>query len=123
MTEYVPITLHTSVLAIEPTAFVASPPGSPWLGFPYRWTVNLEVVAQNHSIPFTRQPFAYTGQDVVVGDWLVFNLFSIAVQIKSISSQKAQTLSLSAQVLSTGKPGSSASIVRPTRFARVEPKP
>jgi hypothetical protein len=27
-------------------------------------------------------PFAYTGQDVQQGDWLVFNKYSLAVQIE-----------------------------------------
>lgn len=92
MTSLVPITLETSVTQIVPTAWISGPPGYVWLGLPNKWQVTLETLVQNHSDPDTRAPFAYTGLDVQVGDWLVFNEYSLAVQIKEINSQTDSTV-------------------------------
>jgi hypothetical protein len=45
----------------------------------------MEMLVQNHSDPNTPTPFAYTGLDIQAGDWLVFNNYSITVEIQSIN--------------------------------------
>lgn len=93
MTSEVPITLKTTVTSETPVALVSTPPGNPWTGTPYRWNIDLGVLVQNHSDPYTREPYAYNGLDVEVGDWLVFINFSFAVQIINIISQNTSTIS------------------------------
>ena len=97
MTSEVPITLRTTVVSETPVGLVSTPPGNPWTGTPYQWLVTLGVLVQNHSDPYTREPYAYNGLDVEVGDWLVFINFSFAVQIVNIASQNASEITCEVQ--------------------------
>lgn len=49
----------------------------------YRWEVNIEVSAQQHSSHRTRHPFVFDASDVRVGDYIA-NLEGIAVQVVSV---------------------------------------
>lgn len=43
--------------------------GDPFLGFPYRWEIQIMVNSQSHSNGTTLNPYSYNGTDVVIGDW------------------------------------------------------
>ena len=66
----------------------------PWNGYPYKWRVNLSVTSQSHSDVSTTSPFAYTGLDIKVGDWLVDSTgISVAiVEIISNSEGEAELI-------------------------------
>lgn len=95
MTNRVPLTLFTHVNTINVHASWNDPlnPGDPWTGYPYQWSIAVEVQAQVHSDPTTLTPFSYNGLDISVGDWLVFTGSGIAVEIVSITSQNDSQLS------------------------------
>ena len=98
----VPLTLFTNVISIEPYAYWSDPlnPSDPWTGYPYQWTVTVDVQSQTHSDPDTPQPFSYNGLDVTIGDWLVFSTSSLAVEIISISTQTDSVLTFVAEDVS-----------------------
>jgi len=90
----VPLTLYTHVSNITPYATWSDPlnPSDPWTGYPYQWTVTVEIQSQTHSDPETPQPYTYNGLDVKVGNWLVFTSASLAVEIISITSRTDSAL-------------------------------
>ena len=90
----VPITLFTNVVSIIPYANWVDPlnPSDPWTGYPYQWQVTANIHSQTHSDPETPIPYTYNGLSVVIGNWLIFNNSSIAVEIISITSQNDQIL-------------------------------
>jgi hypothetical protein len=94
MSNLVPITLETSVKQVIATEWVTGPPDYVWLGQPYKWQVLVHVRVQNHSDPDTRIPFAFTGADVQVGDWLIFNNHSLALKIHQVINQSDSTVSM-----------------------------
>lgn len=53
----------------------------------YRWKVEFSVEAQPHSSPLTRQPLAYTGSDIKVGDYIAHTTTGAALKVISIESQ------------------------------------
>jgi len=61
--------------------------GDPWVGYPFRWRVTCDVTPQQHSSPFTRQPYYYDGMDIRVGDWIADVATGRAVQVITIESQ------------------------------------
>ena len=81
----VTITLISSVTNIIPSSLITPSMSTTWAGYPYEWMVSMKVKVQNHSDPNTATPFAYTGLDIQAGDWLVFNNYSIAVEIQSVN--------------------------------------
>jgi len=60
-------------------------------GRPYQWDIELTVTAQTHSSHLTREPFAYNGLDINLGDYVTGTTSGIAVKIISITS-KTETL-------------------------------
>ena len=91
----VPLTLFSSVSSIVPYANWSDPgnPTAPWTGYPYQWTVTVDITPQTHSDPETPIPYTYNGLDVTIGDWLVFTTnVPLAVEIISIISQTDSTL-------------------------------
>ena len=90
----VPLTLFSNVVSIVPYAnWVDSlNPSDPWTGYPYQWQVTVNVQSQTHSDPDTPVPYTYNGLNVAIGNWLIFNSSSLAVEIISISSQTDQIL-------------------------------
>lgn len=96
MTARVPLTLFTNVSSITPYANWSDPlnPTDPWTGYPYQWTVEVNVQAQIHSDPYTPTPYSYNGLDVSVGDWLFFTELNLAVEIISITTQSDYSLTL-----------------------------
>jgi hypothetical protein len=66
--------------------------GDPWIGKPYRWTVNLTVSAQPHASHLTPTPYAYTAADVAVGDWFADAASARAVRIVSITNRLTSNL-------------------------------
>ena len=96
MSDRVPLTLFTHVGAITPHASWNDPlnPSDPWNGYPYQWSVTVEIQSQSHSDPTTARPFTYNGLDVVIGDWLVFTSGAMALEIISITSQTDSSMTL-----------------------------
>lgn len=95
----VPITLITRVNSIAPSAYINAGMNPVWQGFAYRWLLSITVKAQNHSDETSPIPFAYTGLDVQVNDWLVFSktasqskLLEFQVLMKTIFKLKLKTL-------------------------------
>ena len=90
----VPLTLFTNVISIIPYASWNDPqnPADPWTGYPYQWSVTVDVQSQTHSDPDTPRPYSYNGLDVKIGDWLIFTGSSLAVEIISVSHQTDSTL-------------------------------
>ncbi len=61
--------------------------GDPWFGAPYRWTVQVDLYGpQLHGNHTTREPMAYTAQDVQIGDWIAEISSGRAVKIVNIDS-------------------------------------
>lgn len=86
---YIPVRLlPVSVTEAQPSESwtVDDGTGDPWLNQPYRWAVTFSVSQQTHSSHLTRQPFSYTGKDIVVGDWFADVATSSAVRIIEISN-------------------------------------
>jgi hypothetical protein len=65
-------------------------PGNPYptpVQKDFRWRITLDVSIQQQSSYFTRQPGAYTGQDITVGQWIANVTSGQAWQIISIESK------------------------------------
>jgi hypothetical protein len=62
-----------------------SNPGDPYDGFPYQWSVEMNVSQQSHSNPNTTTPYAYNSQDVKVGDWLASSIDGVSFEIIQIT--------------------------------------
>lgn len=79
--------LSARITSIQDQAFWMEDDGSgdPWIGYPYRWTVNMVVDITSHSSHMTANPFYYTAEDVKVGDWIASAPGGGAVQITEIS--------------------------------------
>jgi len=58
----------------------------------YRWEITMTVVTVNHGSHLTRTPFVFNGYDVVVGDFIAGATDGRALQIVSISSKTAFTI-------------------------------
>jgi len=53
---------------------------SPYFGFPYRWSITLNIFPQQHSNPNTPTPYIYNANDIEVGMWIGFiNGFSYKI--------------------------------------------
>lgn len=63
-----------------------------WLGYPYRWTTTLNIVPQAHGSRETPTPYFYTGNDVVVGDYIATSGCGRILKIISISSQSSTSV-------------------------------
>lgn len=67
--------------------------GDPWIGFPYRWNVNLAISTQQHSNHTTSPtPFFYDGLNVNIGDYICTSGDGIVVKIISITSQSSSAV-------------------------------
>lgn len=66
--------------------------GDPWWAHgtsprPYKWSIKLNVTAQQHSDPTTRASYQYNANDIYVGDWVADLDKGRAVKIVSIVSK------------------------------------
>lgn len=61
-------------------------------GSPYKWTIILQITPQPTSYALSQTPYAYTGLDVVVGDWFSNAVGGFAWRINSISAQTATSV-------------------------------
>jgi hypothetical protein len=59
--------------------------GDPWLGFPYRWSVDFTVDIQIHSSHLTPTPFQYDATDIQEGDWFADFAAGNAVRVIEIT--------------------------------------
>jgi hypothetical protein len=70
--------------------------GDPWwqgaAGVPFMWTLTANISQVSHSSHLTRQAYVYNGLDISPGMWVCSAADSISVQIISISSQTANTI-------------------------------
>lgn len=57
---------------------------------PYRWLMTCDVLQQTQSSYMTRQPGAYNGQDISVGQWIANTATGAAWQIISVTSKTTQ---------------------------------
>jgi hypothetical protein len=58
--------------------------GDPWLGYPYRWSVEFTVSIQTHSSHLTPTPLQYDATNIQVGDWFADFPTGNAVRVISI---------------------------------------
>jgi hypothetical protein len=63
----------------------------------FRWLVQSDVLQQLQSSYSTRQPGAYNGQDISVGQWIANTATGAAWQIISVTGKTASTLSIIVQ--------------------------
>jgi hypothetical protein len=84
-----PRLLVLNVTSIVPFAFTTTGMGNgdPLIGNPFQWTVTFNVTAQSQSSLLTPTPYSYTGNDVVVGDWIADLQQALATKIVQIISQ------------------------------------
>src|ERR1700691_2561809 len=68
--------------------------GDPFVGFPYRWQILVNVNLQTHSDPFTVTPFYYTGDDIEIGDWISTNINGSSLQIVQILNKNQSSANL-----------------------------
>lgn len=59
---------------------------------PYRWLISCDVLQQTQSSYLTRQPGAYNGQDISVGQWIANTASGAAWQIISVTAKTTQTI-------------------------------
>lgn len=78
----------------SPTDFPVQPgnPQPPAYQKAYRWLLTCEVLPQTHSSYLTRQPGAYNGQDISVGQWVANTASGSAWQIISVTSKTTQSI-------------------------------
>lgn len=67
---------------ITPTAFIESEPTGFWLGFPYRWQVELSVIPTLNS--GATPNFQYGANEIEIGDWVTTTSGGVAVKIVEI---------------------------------------
>jgi len=77
--------LRVKVVSVSPLASWPDD-GTPYANRTYRWTVVLEVTAQTHSSPSTRQPYGYNGRDIMLGDWMSNAAGGLAWKIVTINT-------------------------------------
>ena len=83
----------------NPTSFPV-PPGSPYptpSQNAYRWLVTCDVATQTQSSSSTRQPGAYNGQDISVGQWIANTTTGASWQIISVTSKTTNSISFIVQ--------------------------
>lgn len=56
-----------------------------WQGYPYAWDATIDVIPQVHGSNATPTPYAYTADDVKVGDYIVTNGSGRVLKITQIS--------------------------------------
>lgn len=66
----------------------------PWVNYPFRWAVTVNVIRQSHSSHLTPTPYAYDGLDVHVGDWIADITAGISVKVIGFLSQGYQNVVL-----------------------------
>jgi hypothetical protein len=88
-TPTVPMLLKILLTAVAPHANWASD-GSPFAIYPYQWTVTFTVYPQ--SISIAADSYAYTGTNIIVGDWISNAIGGMAWIIRSISAQTTSTV-------------------------------
>jgi len=59
----------------------------------YKWLLTISVTEQTHSSYKTRKPYAYTGMDIQVGDYIADQQLGIALKIISIEAKTDTTIS------------------------------
>lgn len=74
-------------------------PGDPyWQGGstpkPYRWILKMNVSAQTHGDPSTREPFRYNGVDIFVGDWISDDVLGFSLKVISISEKTTNSATI-----------------------------
>jgi len=96
MVSRVPLTLFANATSISVYASWTDPlnPSDPWNGYPYQWEVTLQVSSQSHSDPTTPRPFTYNGLDVSIGDWVIFDGESQALEIIGFTSQSDSAITV-----------------------------
>ena len=84
-----PKLLSISISSVQPYQYwtINDNTNDPWLGYPYRCSIILNITLQPHSSGETPTPFYYTGNDIIVGDWLCSNLDGASLQITEIINQ------------------------------------
>lgn len=83
----------------NPLLFPVAPgadPVAPEL-IPYRWLLTFDVTQQLTSSYSTRQPGAYNGQDIMVGQWLANTSGGSAWQIISVPAKTSSTITVIVQ--------------------------
>jgi hypothetical protein len=66
--------------------------GDPFIGYPYRWEVTLNLQPQMHSSPSTPTPFEFNGNDIEVDDWVAGGGGGMSVQVVEILSSSASSV-------------------------------
>jgi hypothetical protein len=91
-----PRILNVAISDVQPTDTwtVDDGTGDPWVGYPYRFQLTMDVSGQPHSSHLTREPYYYSGFDVQVGDWIADVATGQALKIIEIVEQANEYLIL-----------------------------
>ena len=78
----------------NPTEFPVAPGTTAPSPYPraYRWLVTCDVLQQTHSSYQVRQPGAFNGQDISVGQWIANTATGSAWQIISVTAKTSQNI-------------------------------
>ncbi len=80
-----PMLLELTVTSVTELSYWPND-GTTYANYPFQWTIIATIVPQSTSSQTTPTPFAYTGTDVVIGDWISTAVGGFAWIIRSITN-------------------------------------